>query len=86
MKKCLLTKKGSIISKNLPDLKHVVVVSPTNKYDFKSATRHNGAWSFGELEKYGLTPSPKPVVDPEDSFALMFTVTCLFTSFPIIRI
>lgn len=66
--------KGGLVSNNLPDLKHIIVANLHHKYDSIPDKHYKGTWSFGELEKYNLTPAEKPYVDPEDTFALLFTV------------
>lgn len=66
--------KGGLISKTLPDLRHVIIVNLNGKYESHVDTRFKGTWSYGELSKFNLTHLPKPIVEPEDPFVLLFTV------------
>ena len=68
------TIKGGLISKALPELRHIIVANLSGKYETLVDTRFKGTWSFGELEKFSLTNKPRPSVEPEDPFALLFTV------------
>ncbi|CAF0718136.1 unnamed protein product [Brachionus calyciflorus] len=65
--------KGGLIAKSLPDLRHVIVANLSGKYETIVDTRYKGSWSFGELSTFNLTPLPKPIVQPEDPFVLLFT-------------
>lgn len=66
--------KGGLISKALPDLRHVIMVNLNGKYESHVDTRFKGTWSYGELDKFNLTYLDKPNVEPEDPFVILFTV------------
>jgi acyl-coenzyme A synthetase/AMP-(fatty) acid ligase len=66
------SQKGELSSKQLPNLKHVILVR--NKLVETKGDRYKGVWFLEELEKYNLPTKALPVVDTDDSFIMMFTV------------
>lgn len=68
--------KGELNSKNLPDLKHVILVK--NRLMNDANMKYSGTWSFNELEKFNSAAKPKPYVDFDDAFAMLFTVSQFF--------
>jgi acyl-coenzyme A synthetase/AMP-(fatty) acid ligase len=64
--------KGELNLKNLPHLKHLIVVK--NKL-MKDTTEFKGAWLFEDIQKYILpNKSDLPHVDFDDPFIILFTV------------
>lgn len=63
--------KGELNSKNLPELKHVIVA---NNRLMSTNQKYNGTWSYAEIEKFGKNKVQTPYVDPEDPFVMLFTV------------
>lgn len=69
--------KGELNLKNLPHLKHLIVVK--NKL-MKDTTEFKGTWSFEEdLQKFKLpNKNELPRVDFDDPFVILFTVIIFF--------
>ena len=74
--------KGELNSKNLPHLKHVIMVNNRLFKDPNQQTK--GTWQFNELEKFNKQPREKPHVDMDDSFVIMFTVNIKNLNFNLI--
>jgi len=66
------SQKGELSSKQLPNLKHVILVR--NKLVETKADKYKGVWFLEELEKYNSPIKALPSVDIDDSFIMMFTV------------
>lgn len=65
--------KGELNSKNLPDLKHVIIANNRLFKDPNQKTK--GTWNFSELEKFNKQKVEKPRVDMDDSLVILFTVS-----------
>ena len=76
--------KGELNSANLPDLKHVIMVK--NRLMNDKSVKYSGTWSFEELEKHNGSKFDLPFVDPDDPFAMLFTVSYTFFKFPYLNI
>ena len=64
--------KGELNSKNLPNLKHVIIANNRLIRDPNQQTK--GCWSFTELEKFNKSFKEKPHIDMDDSMIILFTV------------
>ena len=66
----LTSTKGELNSKNLPDLKHVIIANlmPNANNDI-----YKGCWSYKEFETFNSNPFSKPRVEPDDLMTLLFT-------------
>ena len=66
----LTSTKGELNSKDLPELKHVIIANlmPTPNND-----SYQGCWSFKEFETFNSTLLPKPKVESDDLLGLLFT-------------
>lgn len=64
--------KGELNSKNLPNLKHVILVK--NRLVNDSNIKYKGTWSFDELEHYNSISKEIPHVEFDDTLAMLFTV------------
>jgi acyl-CoA synthetase (AMP-forming)/AMP-acid ligase II len=78
------SKAGDLNSKELPDLKHVIVagnsLTPFNHDSYK------GTWNFKEIEKYDKQKQNLPYVDMDDPAILLFTVIIMKTLIELIII
>jgi hypothetical protein len=63
---------GEISSKNLPDLKHVILVH--NRLTKDNVKNYKGTLPFAQIEKYNSIKQELPYVDMHDTFSMLFTV------------
>lgn len=67
------SQKGELNSKNLPNLKHVIIANNRLFRDPNQQTK--GCWNFSELEKFNMQFKERPQVDMDDSMLILFTVS-----------
>lgn len=64
---------GDLNSKNLPDLKHVIVVK--NRLVSENLEKYKGAWDFDrDISIFSQNNRKLPLVNFDDSLAMLFTV------------
>ena len=66
----LTSAKGELNSKNLPDLKHVIIA---NVMPNRNDTLPKGCWSFRDFETFNSNLLSKPSVERDDLLAFLFT-------------
>lgn len=65
--------QGELNSKNLPDLKHVILVK--NRLMSDNSEHYKGTWHFDtDISKFNQSSQAFPLVDFDDSFVMLFTV------------
>lgn len=65
------SQKGELNSKNLPNLKHVIIANNRLVKDPNQQTK--GTWQLNELEKFNKPLKDRPNVDMDDPFVILFT-------------
>lgn len=65
--------QGELNSKNLPDLKHVILVK--NRLMSDNSEQYKGTWGFDrDISMFNQSSQKLPTVDFDDSFVMLFTV------------
>lgn len=65
------SQKGELNSKNLPDLKHIIMSTLMPSKETESKLK--GIWSFNEIELFNKASLEVPNIDIDDTFAMLFT-------------